>query len=383
MLIEVEGVTSSAVTHAFVVGVSHYPFLDGPEATPLGEQLGMANLSSAARSASEVAGWLLDEYHNPEAPLASVRLLLSPVEGEQLNAGVLARMGGQAAPATRAAVKTDFTDFKAACATNTDNRAFVYLVGHGIQLNFRGAIVLLEDFATAAEEDLLFGSIDVMRCHEAMQAGGNADRQVWFSDACRQRPEIVKRFESLSGAFAPGNVALGEVSASPVFLSSSSRENAFSDPAGLTIFTEALLWALSGAGAVGKDESSDAWHVSSTRLTIVLPGKVKALARAGGADQSIDLTGKPLDVVVQQFENTPEVDVEVALLPEGLDPAPVAQLLFEGRDPVAVDDGWPLRFRGKAGIYQLTADSAGPAPKRGTKLFAAQPPSCRDEVEVR
>jgi hypothetical protein len=343
----------------------------------------MANLSSAARSASEVAAWLLGEHHNPEAPLASVRLLLSPVEGEQLNADVLARMGGQTAPATRAAVKTDFTDFKAACATNTDNRAFVYLVGHGIQLNFRGAIVLLEDFATEAEDDLLFGAMDVMRCHDAMQAGGNADRQVWFSDACRQRPEIVKRFESLSGAFAPGNLALGEVSASPVFLSSSSRENAFSDPAGLTIFTEALLWALRGAGAVGKDESCDAWHVSSTRLTIVLPDKVKALARAGGADQSIDLTGKPLDVVVQQFENAPEVDVEVALLPEGLDPAPVAQLLFEGRDPVAVGAGWPLKFRGSAGIYQLTANSAGEAPKRGTKLFAAQPPSTRDEVEVR
>ena len=53
MLIEVEGVTSPAVTHALVVGVSHYPFLDGPEATPTGEQLGLANLNSAARSASE------------------------------------------------------------------------------------------------------------------------------------------------------------------------------------------------------------------------------------------------------------------------------------------------------------------------------------------
>ena len=33
MLIEVEGVTAPAVTHAFVVGVSHYPFLDGPQMT--------------------------------------------------------------------------------------------------------------------------------------------------------------------------------------------------------------------------------------------------------------------------------------------------------------------------------------------------------------
>ena len=105
MLIEVEGVAAPAVTHAFVVGVSHYPFLDGPQMTDQGEQLGLANLNSAARSASELTAWLLNEYRCPEAPLKDVRMLLSPVDGEALNADVLARMGGQPAPATRDAVK--------------------------------------------------------------------------------------------------------------------------------------------------------------------------------------------------------------------------------------------------------------------------------------
>ena len=70
MLIEVEGVAAPAVTHAFVVGVSHYPFLDGPQMTDQGQQLGLANLSSAARSASELVGWLLNEYRCAEAPLS-------------------------------------------------------------------------------------------------------------------------------------------------------------------------------------------------------------------------------------------------------------------------------------------------------------------------
>ncbi len=382
MLIEVEEVTSPAVTHAFVVGVSHYPFLDGPEATPLGEQLGMANLSSAARSASEVAAWLLGEYRCPEAPLASVRLLLSPVDGEAAHPDVVARMAGQTAPATRESVKDEFTAFKAAAAENTANRAIVFLAGHGIQLSSRGAILLLEDFATAAEEDVLFGAMDVMGCHASMRVSGSADHQLWFSDACRQRPELVKRFESLTGAWAPGNLGTGDVAATPVFLSSSTRENAFADPQGLTIFAQALLWALRGAAAVGKDETCDAWHVSSTRLSQLLPSRVKELSQAGGADQSVDLTGKPLEVVVQQFEDAPQVDVEVTVTPADLDPAPVAKLLFEGRDPVTVDGGWPLKFRGRAGIYQLTADVAGPVPRQGLKLFAAQPPSCRDQVVV-
>jgi uncharacterized caspase-like protein len=382
MLIEVEGVTSPAVTHALVVGCSHYPFLDGAGATPTGEQLGLANLNSAARSASEVAAWLLNEYRCPEAPLASVRLLLSPAPDEQLNGDIVTRLGGQAAPATRAAVKAEYTAFQTACSSNTANRAFVFLVGHGIQLSSRGAILLLEDFATAAEPDLLFGAMDVIGCQSAMNVTGGADHQVWFSDACRQRPEIVKRFESLTGAFAPGNQGLGDVAAAPVFLSSSTRENAFADPQGLTVFTQALLWGLRGAAAVGKDETCNAWHVSSGRLSTVLATRVKALAQASGADQSIDLTGKPLDVVLQQFADAPQVDVEIALSPAGIDPLPVANLKFEGNDPVAVDAGWPLKFRGKAGIYELVADVAGPTPRQGRKLFAAQPPSCRDEVVI-
>ena len=382
MLIEVDGVANGPVTHAFVMGVSHYPFLDGPQQTPLGEQLGLANLSSAARSASEVAAWLLQEYRCPEAPLADVRLLLSPVDGEALNAEVLTRMAGQAAPATRENVKDEFTAFKQACAQSSANRAFVFVTGHGIQLSSRGAIVLLEDFATAEEEDVLFGAMDVMGCHGSMRVSGQADQQVWFSDACRQRPEIVKRFEMLTGAWAPGNLTAGDVAASPILLSSSARENAFADAAGLTLFTDALLWALRGAGAVGADETCPAWHVSTNRLIAVLPPRVKALARAGGQDQSIDPNGKPVDIAVHQFAEPPLVDIELGLNPADLDPVPVAHLSFDGTQPVDVAPGWPLKVRGAAGLYEVTADVAGPVPRTAKKLFLAQPPACKDEVRV-
>ena len=44
--------------------------------------------------------------------------------------------------------------------------------------------------------------------------------------------------------------------------------------------------------------------------------------------------------------------------------------------------GWPLKVRASAGIYELTADVAGPTPRQGRKLFVAQPPLCQDEVQV-
>jgi hypothetical protein len=380
MLIEVEGVTSAAVTHAFVVGVSHYPFLDGPQMTDKGGQLGLANLSSAARSASEVAAWLLQEYLFPEAPLKDLTLLLSPVDGEQLNADVVTRMGGQTAPATRDAVRREFTAFKQACAENTANRAFVFLSGHGIQLSSRGAILLLEDFATDEDDDVLFGSMDVMGCHASMWATGQADHQAWFSDACRQRPEIVKRFESLTGAWAPGNITGGDVAASPIVLSSGARESAFADPGGLTLFTEALLWALRGAGAVGGDDVCGRWHVSTDRLEKILQPRVRARALAGGADQSIDQTGKSVDLAVQQFDEPPEVDIEVAVVPPDLDPLPVAELRLDGTQLVTVEPGWPLKVRAAAGLYELVAEVTGPAPRQAKKLLNAQPPMCQGEV---
>ena len=77
-------------THALVIGVSRYRFADGPESTPEGEAWGIENLSSAARSASEFAAWLVGEYRNLENPLASLRVLLSPSEGETIHPAIQA-----------------------------------------------------------------------------------------------------------------------------------------------------------------------------------------------------------------------------------------------------------------------------------------------------
>ena len=114
----------------------------------------------------------------------------------------------------------------------------------------------------------------------------------------------------------------------------------------------------------------------------MLPTRVKALAQAGGADQSVDLTGKPLDVVVQQFDAGAAGRHRGRAEPADLDPPPVAQLRFEGTQAVEVAPGWPLKVRASAGIYELTADVAGPTPRQGRKLFVAQPPLCQDEVQV-
>ena len=123
------------VTHALVVGVSHYPFLAPDSGTKASREYGLEDLSSAARSASEVAAWLLDEYRNPDAPLASLELLLSPAAGERLAPSVAAELDALGVPyaATRDAVETALLAFQARCAERRENVGFVYVAGHGGQ----------------------------------------------------------------------------------------------------------------------------------------------------------------------------------------------------------------------------------------------------------
>ncbi len=73
-------------THVFVIGISNYVhFDDGDEPTSNGNLVDMKPLSAAARSASEFAAWMLNEYRNDDAPLSSLRVLLSPAPGEVIH----------------------------------------------------------------------------------------------------------------------------------------------------------------------------------------------------------------------------------------------------------------------------------------------------------
>jgi len=365
---------SDAVTHAFVLGVSHYPYLDGPEATDTGAELGMADLSGAARSASEVAAWLLTEYRNPDRPLADITLFLSPGADETLHDTVVQAMADQPAPALSADVRAGLLDFRALCRQNPANLAFVYVVGHGIQLNKRGAVLLLQDFA-AANQNLLDGAIDIAGCRDAMDEEGNAAQQVWFSDACRQRPDVVRRFESLHSAWRLDE-GVGQVQASPMFLAASSREAAFAEVGKTSIFTQALLWALRGSGgANGPDVFCPDWYVPATQLIKVLPQRVKELLADYPEDQQVDVTGRVLDMIAQRLTTPPDVDIEVTLNPPDLDPQPTPGLLLGTDTPQEVPPGWPLRFTGPPGIYVATATVGD---QRRQTAFQANPPSKKD-----
>jgi hypothetical protein len=375
-----EGATPG--THALIIGVSDYPFADGPNPSAVGQSFGLVNLTSAARSASEVAAWLLNEYRNPDAPLASLRVLLSPSMNESIHPDIDALLPDGPAPAIRANVDAEVGAFRNACRENENNVGFVYVAGHGIQLNKRGAVVLLHDFGDPAYANELHGAIDVAGCHAAMDQFAIAQKQVWFCDACRQLPDVARRFERLAGAFTLSE-RIGQVQASPLFLASSTRENAFAEIGGTSIFCQSLLWALRGAGAVGPDETCPEWHVGTTQLIKTLPNRVRRLVADHGEEQHVDVAGRVLEMAAQRFAAPPDVDIVVDLRPPDATPAPTAQLLFNAaQPPLDVPAAWPLRFRGPAGLYLLNVLVQPPLATNATKILDVAPPAFTEVVEV-
>lgn len=70
-------------THVLVVGVGHYPTFPGY----IPGQNSAGQIDSAEIGAQHVANWFLSKFHNPDKPLASVRILLSNDHGNEWASG--------------------------------------------------------------------------------------------------------------------------------------------------------------------------------------------------------------------------------------------------------------------------------------------------------
>ncbi len=370
-------------THALIIGVSCYPHIsDGDAPTPEGESFQLEQLSSAARSASEFAAWLLNEYHNPKAPLKSLRVLLSPAPGEQLNAAIQALLPAEYA-ATRGAVEQDLVDFRDACDAHRDNVAIVYAAGHGVQMTKHGSVLLLEDFAKQGQLTRLQGAIDMAGVHAGMNHPDTAQTQFWFVDACRQKPAIARHFETLTGGALTLNEPNGNAKASPLFLAAATGSLAYGEQGGVSLFNEALMWALCHAGAAdGPESNNQYWHVTVTKLIKILPDKVMALAEAYGEIQSVDVAGKVHEATLHIYPDTPTVGLCIDLDPEDAQIRSCANLVPDGGQAILTNyNQWPLVTDLPAGLYTLSINTSTPYNDL-SKILYLKPPLHQDKIEM-
>jgi hypothetical protein len=378
----IDEIKDTPATHVLVIGVSAYRhFDDGEEPTHNGTLLDMAQLSAAARSASEFAAWMLQGYENLQAPLGSLRVLLSPSANEVIHPDITAHTA-KVLPATLDNVEQELIAFRNLCNGNKKNVAVVYAAGHGVQVTKSGSIVLLHDCGSANHATLLKAAIDMAGVRAGFNHANTAQTQFWFVDACRQVPAVAARFETMDGGLTLDEPS-GSASGSALYLAATTGKPAYARVNGITLFWEGLKWGLEGGIAVEPETGvSTNWHVSAHGLNKRLKPRVAALAEAENAEQMVESEIRFDDVLFHEYLAIPKVEVSVDVAPATAAAASQGALMNALDQPVMQTvNHWPMTKRVEAGIYKLTIEPPAGF-KRYSEFETIRPPMVTRQINV-
>jgi hypothetical protein len=341
-----------AQTHAFLIGVGHYPHLPEGGGAPTSLDMGLGQLTSPPVSARALASWLIKKYNNPDANLGSLELFLSEKTPQLFENG---EPGGKNVdPASMACIQPAFRQWIDRCKSHPKNVLFFYFCGHGALIG-GNQILLLEDYG--ADDDAPFnGAIDFSRMWQAA-ANTVEGFKCFFADACSNvsdadvveanAPAMLVR-KSTNGDFNKRVLAVrGAVDGT----SSYGKRNDVSR------FTRVLIDCLAGRAA---NNVGGKWTVTNLGITQPLGIAMREIndfeIRKGGIEQ-VPLFDKfsLIPITLHVCNPLPEVPVVIEFDPEDA----IAEAHLKLRS--AVDPTW-VRSRepaGEPGRWELREVSIG------------------------
>ena len=277
--------------HALIIGVSRYTHLvggTGPRTEePLATQLDQ--LSAAATSAVRVAMWIRDHFQHPDAGRGSIRLLVSPSDGETPLPGDV-----EAPTATHDNVRAAITEWRRDVRASPENVAILYIAGHGLQTSNEGGILLLEDFGAPDAPTPLHAAVDVESVRRGIVADPNRPDtatpklQFYFYDACRINPAATAGYDELKAGICLDLPRGASARASWVCFGARPRDYAYADPQRrVTLYSQAFLDCLESRAPVDADGRT----VSFDELQSTLEEAVSELAARYGEVQETTLGG--------------------------------------------------------------------------------------------
>lgn len=354
--------------HVFIVGISDYTHLPDETAPPHPQTFKLRKLASPATSAYAFYQWLQGDAGKPRKlrlPLATCHLLLAPSPLELADCPDMANYRG----ATVADVVREVRVWRRLCSVRSDAQAIFYFCGHGVQTHDRDAVLLMQDFGdpqSLPENGCIrFSNIfDGMAPHR-LPAGEDftdiAREQIYFIDACRESPDLLSQLRTFPGVSAfSAPLAGADERDAPVFFSTTPGEQAFGQRGKASIFTASLLEALKVAcdGVTEGPEGEQQWPVRARFLHRVL--KHVLSRRIGGPPQRVgNLQGLVGDPVLHFLHEAPQIDTELAVMPEEL--TNDAEIEIQSvEDDVRVwsnasDQPLPYKPKLKLGIYRIDA----------------------------
>ncbi|MBG0792330.1 caspase family protein [Methylocystis sp. H62] len=385
-----------AGVHAFIVGISDYNHLPGDNDPARPATFNLRKLTSPATSAYKFYEWVRASDGRLRRPLATCHLLLAPSPSELAATPDMANFVG----ATTNDFVREARQWRRLCGDNVDSQAIFYFCGHGVQVHDQDAVLLLQDFGdpnSALENSCVrFSNIFEGMAPHLLQGGGEdfrdmAREQIYFVDACREKPEQLAGLRSFQGISAFSSVLPDEDTRdAPVFFSTIPGEQAFGATGQISIFTSALLEALGKAcDASIEDENGDPqWPVNARFLHKVL--KYLLARRTNGPPQRIaNLQGLVGDPTLHYLPDAPQIETEVSIVPDHGSDATAIEIRTALNDLVVWSTNnqprpaHPFKLSMRLDAYRIEAKHPGLGTFRSIWLPAADEHRSRMSVRLR
>jgi hypothetical protein len=377
-------------THVLIIGVGRYPHLIGGD-TPCQNPDGMGQLSSPPISARELASWFITSYKDPAKALASVALLLSEADPQPFrNPRTNDSFAVEDATADNA--ETAIREWKDRADSDPGNRVFFYFCGHGVSEGEDMAL-LTSDFCSDNYNPLQ-GAIDLRRLRGGLKTA-KASEQVFFIDACRTNSDaLISNSDGFAGRvpLLPGRrpAELPRELAVPYY-ATFTGDRAYARANSVSLFTEALLRGLRGAGSDDPEGPAGVWRVNTARLQEAINHFMTERRFAGEVvGAQVPVTGQLPVFELHQLDGLPEVPVyvgcdvvadnalaEFVCLQAGAERARRALADIDPEDPQG-EWSLPLSF----GDYDFRAEFAAYGPPRFINSFQVRPVSKRVELKA-
>ena len=344
--------------HVLIVGVSDYLQLPNHDDPPDEQTWSLNKLTSGALSAFKI--YDLIRQVELVRPLKTVRLLLSP---STIEIDAEPDLGAVAAErANRQNFAKDAQDWRDDANDHKDNMTLFYFAGHGIQRGSEDSVLLLDDFLTRGPP-ALSNCVEVGNIKSGMAPSPDCPNialtQFYFVDACRMRPETLKKFVNpqVPDVF---NEELNVVDhrQAPIFYSTVDGAISVGRAGRPSHFAEALTLALQR----GVDERQEVngrfqWPITFSSIKLVLDTYYKK-HNLGNSMYIGGASGRP---VIRCLHEAPDIDICVRLVPGSeIDPCGVRLIdendaAFPPQNPI---NKTQFEITLKAGFYKVQVDSA-------------------------
>jgi hypothetical protein len=281
-----ENVAAKPGTHVILIGIGTYRYLIGGEDENPDTADEMGQLDAPPKSVKVLADWFLDHFENPERPLASLALVVSADAPVRYAHGRATAEDHDLPRGTVPEIKAAVRAWNTRASVHRGNQTIFFFCGHGL---FSGSSVLIaRDFGETMETrfDEAVNLDDFLAAMLTMQP----DNQVFVVDACRTpaalENALIGRKNTGDGLLSPVPLAArgGSLAKQSVHLATSTLAPSYGRTDGISIYTDALIRALSGGGA----QSDLDWWIGTNGLQTALAAYTARIARKYDVAQEPD-----------------------------------------------------------------------------------------------